>query len=399
MANLSNINGYFNVTDTGLVNVVNGGLYVTKSSGDAIVGIISSGGSGKPYYLRSNTSGNFAIYDDIACLERLTILSGGNVGIGTPSPTNAKLVISDTGSNKISIDGGTSQNGMRWEAVGGANGFYLFNGTFGTAGFGLYNINTTQAPLWIQNGGNVGIGTTSPLHNLQIGTEGTNGSYSMMIEGNFANTALSSNPRLNLIDTNFGITAGKYGSGGADDALGIFAYQGTGRGILFAHTTAGATTTLQNMRHDMFVDGGTGNVGIGTTSPGRKLQVEGGDFYTNDKSDTAGASVGYGGNSFQIRNGSTSEDLNFDIFNRTTSAWGTPLIIKNTGNVGIGTTSPGFALDVESSTTPLHLNRTGGSTALIGLDIAGTNRGLIGATTTAAFVSYSTAAAPLMTIP
>ena len=48
----------------------------------------------------------------------------------------------------------------------------------------------------------------------------------MMIEGNFANTALSSNPRLNLIDTNFGITAGKYGSGGGDDALGIFAFQG-----------------------------------------------------------------------------------------------------------------------------------------------------------------------------
>ena len=94
------------------------------------------------------------------------LFGGGNVGIGTTSPTNAKLVISDTGSNKISIDGGTSQNGMRWEAVGGANGFYLFNGTFGTAGFGLYNINTAQAPLWIQNGGNVGIGTTSPSTTL-----------------------------------------------------------------------------------------------------------------------------------------------------------------------------------------------------------------------------------------
>ena len=46
----------------------------------------------------------------------------------------------------------------------------------------------------------------------------------------------------------------------------------------------------------------------------------------------------------------------------------------------------------------MHLNRTGGATALIGLDIAGVNRGLIGATTTAAFVSYSSAAASLVTV-
>ena len=96
-----------------------------------------------------------------------------NVGIGTASPTNGKLVVSSTDSNKISIDGGSSQNGMRWEAVGGANTFYLFNGTFGTAGFGLYNVNTTNTPLWIQNGGNVGIGTTSPQTKLHISSGAT----------------------------------------------------------------------------------------------------------------------------------------------------------------------------------------------------------------------------------
>ena len=100
--------------------------------------------------------------------DAVTITSAGSVGINTGSPTAAKLVISDTGSNKISLDGGTSQNGMRWEAVGGANAFYLFNGTFGTAGFGVYNITTTAIPLWIQNGGNVGINTNSPTTFLYV---------------------------------------------------------------------------------------------------------------------------------------------------------------------------------------------------------------------------------------
>jgi hypothetical protein len=53
-----------------------------------------------------------------------------------------------------------------------------------------------------------------------------------------------------------------------------------------------------------------------------------------------------GGNSFTLRNGSTSEDLNFDLFNRITSVWYTPVIIKNTGNVGINTTNPTERLDV-----------------------------------------------------
>jgi hypothetical protein len=92
-----------------------------------------------------------------------------------------------------------------------------------------------------------------------------------------------------------------------------------------------------------------GNLLLGSTTDvggNRKIQVTGGDFYTAEKSNTAGANVGYGGSSFQIRNGSTSQDLNFDLFNRTSLNWYTPFVIKNTGNVGIGTVTPAYKLDI-----------------------------------------------------
>jgi hypothetical protein len=118
---------------------------------------------------------------------------------------------------------------------------------------------------------------------------------------------------------------------------------------------------------------GTGKIGIGITNPSVFALVDANGqfrvsnnsvqgFYQARTSDTAGAGV-FGGNSFVLRNGATSEDLCFDVFNRSTSVWYTPLIIKNTGNVGIGTASPSTILDVSSVTPTLTLrdSRTGGT--------------------------------------
>jgi hypothetical protein len=106
-------------------------------------------------------------------------------------------------------------------------------------------------------------------------------------------------------------------------------------------------TSSGTIGNSVIYDNGT-NIGIGTNSPDVKLVVNGRvkvsdnsvtGFYQSRTSDVLSEGV-YGGNSFSLRNGTTSEDLNFDIYNRSLGSWYTPMIIKNTGNVGIGTASP-----------------------------------------------------------
>jgi hypothetical protein len=97
--------------------------------------------------------------------ERMRITSGGNVGIGTTSPTQ-KLTISSEESAKIRIGGGTSQNGILFNSLGVSGGnapeFYIYNGNTNNApGFSLYDITNSNWRFTVTNGGNFLIGTTS----------------------------------------------------------------------------------------------------------------------------------------------------------------------------------------------------------------------------------------------
>jgi hypothetical protein len=80
----------------------------------------------------------------------------------------------------------------------------------------------------------------------------------------------------------------------------------------------------------------SGNVGVGTTSPGSKLTVGSGGAIQFDRPD--------GTNQFRL--GYTANDtalkLNFN-------AGSTLAVVDNSGNVGIGTTSPANKISVESS--------------------------------------------------
>ena len=368
-------------------NGYNAGFLIDKPAGNDFM--VAAHHAGDLVLGRYTNSG-----DIVNVTSRLRIKNNGYVLIGTDSADNQLTV---KGANCI-ID---AQSTADSQTIGFRAG-YLNNADL----CGFFRYTTADAQLYIDNNftgnngvysdinfrnkanggtslinrmkikgssGYVGIATDDPLHNLQIGTAATNGDYSMMIEGNFADNAKSSNPRLNLIDQNFGITAGKYGSGSTDDALGIFAYQGTGRGIVFAHTTAGNTTSLSGMRQDMFIDGGTGRVGINTVDPSAQLDVYQGNIRRSGINSGSyleiGDLPGYPANGFaSLTSGGTIHFSNngkycayleggntyFGILNGSSQ---TRVFLNTSGNSYL--TGGNFGVGVSTPDTPLAVYQTG----------------------------------------
>ena len=188
----------------------------------------------------------------------------------------------------------------------------------------LASMDFTSANGWSINGGNVGIGTDSPL---VFGA----GYTSLDIRGDTVGGAIS-----------LGDATSQYGYVLADDTgLRLQAYG--------ARSVDFWTNDVQHMRIDS-----AGNVGIGTDVPSVRLQVHGSDFFSSFVSDTGLAATTWkandttGGGRFI---GAQGNDCTFGW-----AGVAEHMRIDSAGNVGIGTTppvwsTPSTALDIGTATS------------------------------------------------
>ncbi|OGS32544.1 MAG: hypothetical protein A2218_13210, partial [Elusimicrobia bacterium RIFOXYA2_FULL_53_38] len=179
--------GYKLVVDGDVNGVLFPGLFSninTGSSAYAEVRVISgtsklrlgvtddaySGWTGGSFVYSTDTNGRLAL--GTGDLERVTISSGGYVGIGTTAP-NFRLEVAQPSLNPgISILNNATQRATIGFGVnsGLTSGWIVGQGysNDGTKDFYIYDISNSAGRMLINTSGNVGIGNTNPTHRLRV---------------------------------------------------------------------------------------------------------------------------------------------------------------------------------------------------------------------------------------
>ena len=307
------------------------GDYVEGSTGSRL--ILETASSGNTHsYIQAQSSGGTSSAEDLALQ-----LYGGNVGIGTDSPT-AKLHVE----GDIELQSGFSigsNDGNYWQRIRTVD-----NTPTTTNAFNFETRNGSGAYLThmvIRNDGNVGIGTTSPVEKLEV-------SGSVRV-GN-----------MKFEPTN----AGRIGFN-----------RNTSNGVIYnssyaAHQINGASASSNFLEIQSYSTGGVyegsvvvkqGNLGIGTNSPSEKLDVSGKvlanafrtDVNTSDYSIISRSSAGNAPLYVQSADSGTNQSIAKFFYGNVTPNQGTIVLnvakdstyFSNT-NVGIGTTNPSYPLVV-----------------------------------------------------
>jgi hypothetical protein len=238
-------------------NSANNSAVSRVTNGTVSVDLTAS--SGGKAFLEVGTNHPLVIATNAA--ERMRIDSSGNVGIGETSPVGKLSIKGTTASNEKSHVTFENTQGSKVFAIGGGKSGITNNG------FSIVNITDNNAPLHIDNSGNVGIGTTDPEDKLHI--RGINEPAHIRLQRHESDEALDNGDEIGGIE--FWANDGTYNSNASTLRAAIRAEtQNTSSGTRLEFWTGNSTSAVEE-RMRIIADG---KVGIGTTSPSATLHVE-----------------------------------------------------------------------------------------------------------------------------
>ncbi len=285
--------------------------------------------------------------------------NGGNVGVNVPTTANF-------GNSNLYVGGGIKYGDFTIATLPPQDeGLFFYLSDLGTGSFAFYDgtglklLNNTS--VWAEANGDLFASSNVYMQqSLGVGVDIVNGE-----EFDFATIKLKeNNTRILFEDTDpeggsnpsndWQLVANSTQNGGQN----YFAIEDVTGGTLPFAVSAGAPD------NSLYLDP-SGNVGIGTASPSAKLDVNGTIKAANFVGDGSGLTGITGGTGGVSNAGSTTisagtGQIDFQVGGNT------EMVVANNGNVGIGTTSPGAALEIDGDVKITGGLKVGGNIAVDG---------------------------------
>ena len=408
---------------TGVVTLASSVLTTADINGGTADAVVIGGSTAAAGTFTTFTSTGI---DDNATSTAITIDSSENVNIGAVGTTTLTTLTGPFNGDVVKMDGSSgvsdrhlifsnSSNSQQWDidAEGGASSLGVLS----------FSTNSTER-MRIDSSGKVGIGTASPAVEVEVASaapqirltdtdggycEVTNVSGNLLLQADKGNTEASSFMRFDVdntermrIDSSGNVGIGTSSPSATLDVKGSARIERDGSSALLQFTDTGVNSRWMGLvdgtsrfaiygtngsTEELVIDS-SGNVGIGTASPSRELEIKLADDTTTTLGQKGGISLyapsNTAGNGGEITwasavNGEVWAAISGHITSNGTGVASGALVfgtgnssalptermrIDSSGNVGIGTSSPSYTLDIQavpSSFNPVRFSGYGSS--------------------------------------